>query len=174
MTRFQGTNRRALIFLGGCAVAAGVVLLTSQSASAAAAVSKCQAGAAPKVDWSGCTIFKPKGSFSDANLTGANFKGTTFKGGYGMATSFDNANFSGADFTNAKLGSGIDTGILSFSIANFTGANLTGMAATYGTHEQIPIGDPNWLSAEDATGNAMVDFSAADFTNANLTNANFQ
>ena len=65
MSKFQGINRRALMFLGGCAVAVGVAFLSSQSASAVGMVDNCQAAAAANVDWRGCVL-------SGATLTGAN------------------------------------------------------------------------------------------------------
>lgn len=173
MSRTSGLTRRVLIVLAGCAVAVGVALVSSQSASAVAMPKNCQSKAQPKVDWSNCTFPSPS-----AIKTQVCDK-------YGACTGID---FSGANFTNttfAQTGSYYTNEYYLFNGANFTGANFTGakgVCSERWTRTHMLKGARQWYVendailtdyAADANVYPTIDFSGANFTNANLTNADF-
>jgi uncharacterized protein YjbI with pentapeptide repeats len=168
MSKFQGMNRRALVFLGGCAVAVGVAFLTSQSASAAAAVTNCQAVAAANVDWSGCDLSLK--NLSSKVLTGANFTGATL----------DRANLTNANLTNANL-TNVDFGSsTTLTGATMTGATMTGAYTWYVSTSPAAFPTDWKMTTGFSCGMAGpgVNYSNAtlrtcDFSKMNLTGANF-
>lgn len=125
MSKTLGASRRALMLLGGCAIAAGIAFVTSQSATAGPVASNCQSKAAPGVNWSGCTL---SNTMIDGvgNLRGANFSDVDFGSGclhssWGMigGTDLGYTNVTGADFSKSK-------GCLNVIGANMANVNLTG------------------------------------------------
>lgn len=95
MSTVRGFSRRALMLLGGCAVAVGVAFLTCQSASAAPNVNNCQSAPVPKVNWSGCSLAV---SLSDVDLSGGKFIGTKWG-----ESSIQYSNLSDADFSDSQF-----------------------------------------------------------------------
>ena len=142
MSRFEGVNRRALVFLGGCAVAVGVAFLAGQSASAAPTVNNCQSAAAPKVNWSGCSVNvdlssldMSNGKFigtkwgesriSDTNLRGADFTRSEFsgKGAWkSILSGLEGTQFHYDDFANANFAQ--TSGKVNVAYSKFDGANM--------------------------------------------------
>lgn len=164
MSKVLGSNRRALMFLGGCAVAVGVAFLSSQSAGAVGAVSNCQAVAAPKVDWHGCYLAGK--DLRSTVLTGANLSGADLSG-----ANLSNTNLTGADLTyatflaaNANYINVTRANLMRANLKNaiFTGANLTSASLYFASLLGTDLTSANLANAS---------FYSADLTGANLTNS---
>ncbi len=130
--------------------------LASSPASAA-----CSDGAAPGVDWQGCSL--QRADLSSADLSGADLQNADLQ----LAILFG-ANLAGADLRGANLSEAFPVGA-NLSGANLTGANLTD-ASLVGANLQGAILRNAVMTATDVDRSLI---SEASFIGADLTNAEF-